>query len=202
MCKALLAAVLIAGQLSSSAQTTATMLQQIAALQGYIRTAEKGYQIAEQGIATIRDIKNGEFNLHSIFFSSLKTVNPAVKNMAQTGEILSLQISMIENYAQSLHAWQQSPWLQPAELSNMEDIYANLVTTSQKEANSLSDLTTDGKLQMEDGERMRRVESLNEEMKTQQANIQDYIDGTNLLIRQRQQEAGNIIMSKNMYGLQ
>ena len=183
-------------------QTTEAMLQQIAALQGYIRTAEKGYQIAEQGIATVREIKNGEFSLHSIFFSSLRAVNPAVKNMGQTGEILSLQISMIENYAQSLHAWQQSPWLQPAELSNMEDIYANLVTTSQKEANSLSDLTTDGKLQMEDGERMRRVESLNEEMKTQQANIQDYIDGTNLLIRQRQQEAGNIIMSKNMYGLQ
>lgn len=183
-------------------QTTEAMLQQIAALQGYIRTAEKGYQIAEQGIATVREIKNGEFSLHSIFFSSLRAVNPAVKNMGQTGEILSLQISMIENFSRSLNAWKQSTWLQPTEVSMMDDVYANMVTTGLKDANSLSDLTSDGALQMSDGERIRRIETLNEEMKAQQVSVQDYVDGTNLLILRRQQEAENIMVLKNIYGLQ
>jgi hypothetical protein len=34
-------------------------------LQGYIGFAKKGYDIATNGIHTVRDIKNGEFGLHS-----------------------------------------------------------------------------------------------------------------------------------------
>ncbi len=67
--------VLMAGGLAASAQfgaTTNEMLEQLAALQAYIKVAEKGYTIAEQGLQTIGQIKNGEFTLHSAFVSSLK----------------------------------------------------------------------------------------------------------------------------------
>src|SRR5674476_818487 len=64
------------------------LLQQIAALQTYISTAEKGYKIASDGIHTISNIKNGELNLHSLFFNSLKTVNPKIKNATIVAEII------------------------------------------------------------------------------------------------------------------
>src|ERR1700677_2007563 len=76
--------------------TTNEMLEQLAALQAYIRVAEKGYTIAEQGLQTIGQIKNGEFNLHSTFYSSLKAVSPTVANMAEVAEIMSLEISLID----------------------------------------------------------------------------------------------------------
>ena len=54
------------------------MLKQIAKLEIYIIDLEKGYKIAREGLTTIGEIKKGEFNLHSLFFSSLESVNPVV----------------------------------------------------------------------------------------------------------------------------
>ena len=71
---------------NTRAQSPQTMLDQIVALKALIATAQKGYQIAEDGLHSIRDIKNGEFNLHSAYYASLTAVNPAVKNMPQTGD--------------------------------------------------------------------------------------------------------------------
>ena len=69
--------------ITSNAQTQKKyMLQHIAALQVYIGYAKKGYNIASKGINTVRNIKNGDFNLHRDFFSSLKNINPAIMNAA------------------------------------------------------------------------------------------------------------------------
>ena len=55
-----------------------TMLQQVAALQGYIGVVEKGYRIAEEGVHLVGDIKSGEFGLHRVFFGSLERVDDGV----------------------------------------------------------------------------------------------------------------------------
>jgi len=56
-------------------------LEQIAALKTYINVAEKGYQVTEKGLATIKLIRQGEFDLHTVFFHSLTVVNPAIRNV-------------------------------------------------------------------------------------------------------------------------
>lgn len=55
-----------------------TMLAQVAALQGLIGTVEKGYQLAEEGVHLVRDIKSGELDLHTVFFGSLERVDAGV----------------------------------------------------------------------------------------------------------------------------
>ena len=91
---------------SSGAQTTdewlnqkATqkkyLLQQIAALQVYLGYAKKGYTIVTSGVNTIRNIKNGDFNLHRDFFSRLKNVNPAIRRYAKVADIISYQVKII-----------------------------------------------------------------------------------------------------------
>lgn len=52
------------------------LLEQLVALKMYAGYLKKGYDIVGSGIGTVWDIKNGEFSLHSTFFSSLKSVNP------------------------------------------------------------------------------------------------------------------------------
>src|ERR1700678_2125205 len=102
---------LIGPFISASAQfgsATTTMLQQIAALQAYIKVAEKGYTIAEQGLQSIGQSKNGEFNLHSAFYSSLKAVSRSVANMAEVAEIVALEISLVDQFSNKLSGYRQS----------------------------------------------------------------------------------------------
>ena len=82
MKQAIVGMILIIVGLTASAQFTTEMLDQIAALQAYLQVAEKGYHIVEQGLQTIGEIKNGELNLHSAFYSSLEAVSPTVAHMA------------------------------------------------------------------------------------------------------------------------
>ena len=74
------------------------MLKQIAKLEIYIQDVEKGYKIAQAGLTTINEFKHGEFNLHNLFFSSLKTVNPKVLKYERIAEIIADQISIINQF--------------------------------------------------------------------------------------------------------
>src|SRR5450432_3474083 len=66
-----------------------SMGKQIALLQLYIGWIEKGYSIARSGLTLIGDIKQGEFNLHSIFFGSLNSVNPSIRKYAKVASIVT-----------------------------------------------------------------------------------------------------------------
>jgi hypothetical protein len=197
--------VTVIGTLSASAQfgsATTTMLQQIAALEAYIKVAEKGYSIAEQGLQTIGQIKNGEFNLHSVFVSSLKAVSPAVGNMAEVAEIIGLEVSIIEQFSHKLNGYRQSAWLQPAEVSYINQVYTSVVNNGLELINALTNLTTDGQLSMTDGERINRIQQMDKDMQQQYRMAQTFTNQTDLLTVQRQQEGNDIETLKGIYGIQ
>jgi hypothetical protein len=197
--------VLIEGALTASAQfgaTTEEMLQQLAVLQSYRHVAEKGYSIAEQGLQTIGQIKNGEFNLHSTFISSLKVVSPIVGNMAEVAEIIGLEASMIDQFSHRLGAWRQSAWLQPAELSYINQLYATVVNDGVECIMALTNLTGNGQLTMTDGERINRIQAMDTDMQRQYRLMQGFANQTDLLVVQRQREGNDIGTLKGIYGIQ
>jgi len=181
---------------------TTTMLQQLAALQAYIAVAEKGYKIAEQGLQTIGEIKNGEFSLHSAFVSSLKAVSPTVSNMAEVAEIIGLEVSTIEQFSHKLSSWRQSAWLQPAEVSYINQVYTTVVNDGLELIMALTNLTTDGQLSMTDGERINRIQAMDADMQRQYRMVQRFTNQTDLLTVQRQQEGNDIGTLRGIYGIQ
>jgi hypothetical protein len=196
---------LIVSCLTASAQfgaPTNEMLEQLAALQAYIKVAEKGYTIAEQGLQTIGQIKNGEFNLHSTFYSSLKAVSPTVANMAEVVEIIGLEASMIDQFLHKLSGYKQSGWLHPAEVSYINQVYTGLVNSGLECITALANLTTDGQLSMTDGERINRIQAMDADMQRQYRLAQTFTNETDLLTVQRQQEANDIGTLKRIYGIQ
>ena len=188
--------------LAASAQFTTEMLDQIAALQAYLQVAEKGYRIVEQGLQTIGEIKNGELNLHSAFYSSLEAVSPAVANMAEVAEIIDLEASMISQFSRKLSGYRGSAWLQPAEVSYINQLYTGIVNNGVELIAALTSLTTDGELGMTDGERMSRIQQLDMDTKRQYRLVQTFTNQTDLLTVQRQQEGNDIEALKGIYGLQ
>lgn len=64
------------------------LIEQIVALQLYISYVKKGYSIAKEGLNTISAFKRGEFNLHTNYFNSLKSVNPKIKQYAKVADIM------------------------------------------------------------------------------------------------------------------
>lgn len=202
MKRLLFGGILLIVGLNVSAQFTTEMLDQIAALQAYLQIAAKGYHIVEQGLQMIGEIKNGELNLHSAFYNSLEAVSPTVANMAEVAEIIDLEVSMLSQFSHKLSGYRRSAWLQPAEVSYINQVYTGLVNNGMELIAALSSLTTDGSLGMTDGERITRIQQLDADMKREYRLVQTFTNQTDLLSAQRQQEGNDINTLKGIFGIQ
>lgn len=160
------------------------MLDQIAALKVYIGYAEKGYGIAQKGLAFIGNMKKGEFDLHDAFFSSLKFVNPAVRKYAKVADILNFQSSIINGFKQLLRLKNMSP----AELTYLTTVSNNLSAESAKSLQALIDILTDNSFEMTDDERVHRIDGIFSDIKDKYAFMQNFTSGAVLLSAQRENE--------------
>ena len=136
------------------------LIQQIAALQVYIEYAQKGYRIAKEGLNTISGFTKGEFNLHTDYFNSLKTVNPEIKKYAKVAEIIAMQVKIIQNCNKANSQLRNSDAISVDELQYIGEVFSNLLDDCDKVLDELIAVTTDGKLEMKDNERIERIDKL------------------------------------------
>lgn len=66
-------------------------VQKLSQLKQMLADLKKGYETLYKGYSTIKDISEGNFNLHQIFLDGLFRVRPAVRNYKKVGDIISLQ---------------------------------------------------------------------------------------------------------------
>jgi len=64
-------------------------LDQIAANADFPAQMKKAISIAKTGLTTISDIRNGEFNLHDLFFRGSSWLNPKIRNWSMVADIIS-----------------------------------------------------------------------------------------------------------------
>jgi hypothetical protein len=173
--------------------------KQIAALQVYATDIEKGYRIAETGVKLIGAIKQGEFDLHNAYYGSLESINPQIGGMPETAEVISLQAAIVEKFSRSLASYRQDHWLSPTETGYVATVYSNLLKAGLADINTLTDLTSAGKLKMTDNERMAGIKALDAGMSDKWAFTLSFIARTDLLIRQRQAEQSDIGDIQNLW---
>lgn len=175
--------------------------QQIAALQVYAGYLEKGYHIAQAGLTTIGEIKNGEFSLHQTFFSSLSQINPAIGADVRVAEIIALQISIIEKYKNCYQQVQQSHLFNSGEVSTVYAVFSKLLEDCANDISALISLTKMGDLQLSDAERIKRIQSLDLDMKDKYRFTQSFSNQTIGMAFNRMQEQNEAAMMKTIYQL-
>ena len=114
-------------EIAAQAKQRKMLMLQIAALQTYIGYAKKGYTVVKNGFNFIGDVKKGEVNLHSDYFTSLKKVNPKVKNYVKTAQIISLQIKTLKVYKKTFELLGHDDLFHGDELDYIEKTFEHLI---------------------------------------------------------------------------
>ena len=177
------------------------LLQQIAALQVYIGYVSKGYSIAKKGLNTIQDIKHGDLNLHSNYFTSLVTVNPKVKRYTKVADIISLQIDIARQASKTIKDCKNSHQLTTAELEYLQKVFTTLLDDCAKCLDALLNIITNGQLSMKDDERIAAIDKLYNDMADKQIFIRSFSNSSKGLCVQRENDQNNIIISKKLNDL-
>ncbi len=137
-----------------------TMTTQIAKLELYLQETKQGYDLVQKGLSTIGDIKNGDFNIHSLFFGSLKTVNPAIKKWSKVADILTTEAQIMTGCSKSIKQFSIANAFSTATVTYLTAVFSNLENLTGKDMDELTGLLTDDKWQMDDEERMHRIDLL------------------------------------------
>ncbi|WP_114782983.1 hypothetical protein [Botryobacter ruber] len=177
------------------------LVQQIAALQAYAGTLRQGYEIARNGINTVQQIKNGDLGLHQAFFGSLQKVNPALGNSARVADILSLQAGILRDFEQTLQAVRKENHLLNTELAYLEQVKAALLQACLQELETLWLVLSSNELEMEDEERLRKLEKLYHTMRDKHQFTQAFLREAQALALQRAKEIREAKTGKALHGI-
>ena len=172
------------------------LLEQLVALKMYAGYLKKGYDIVGSGIGTVKDIKNSEFSLHSTFFSSLKSINPAIRKNAKVASIISLQISIIKAFKNI----DDNDGLKLSDNQYILDVKDKVTDDCLDDMEELLLVITSGRLEMSDDQRLERLDSIYERMRDKAAFVQSFTGEVNLLIQQRKNEQKSINRLREIYG--
>lgn len=171
------------------------LVQQIGALKIYAGYLKQGYEIAGSGINTVKNIRNGEFGLHQTFISSLKAINPAIRDNSKVADIIAMQLAI----SKSFNHIKSNAFLSADNREYIRMVRKKVFEECAKDLQELLMVITSGKLEMKDDERIKRLNRVYASMKDKSAFIQRFINEASLLIAQNANEQRTIEQLKKSY---
>lgn len=162
---------------------------------------KKGYQILSGGYNTIKNIAEGNFNLHKAFLDGLLEVSPAVRNYRRVADIVNDQVILIKEYHNAYGRFKQDNNFNTEELDYLGNVYDNLFQGSLLNLDELLTVITAGKARMSDDERLREIDRIYAGMEDKLMFLRRFNNNTTILAIQRAKERNDAQTIGKIYGL-
>src|SRR5258707_1034350 len=91
-------------------------VQKLTQLKQLLSDMKTGYDVVSKGYTTIRDIAQGNFNLHEVFLDGLWLVSPTVRKYWKIPEIINYQVALVKEYKSAYNGFQQGGYFNPDEI--------------------------------------------------------------------------------------
>jgi hypothetical protein len=176
-------------------------VEKLAQLKQILTDLKKGYEIVSTGYNTIKNISQGNFNLHKTFLDGLMEVSPAVRNYKRVADIINYQILIVKEYKSAYRRFKQDGNFTPEEIKYLGSVYANLFNQSLKNLDALATILTSGDLRMSDNERIKAVDDLFISMQDKLLFLRHFNNNTTILAIQRSREKKDVHTAQKIYGL-
>lgn len=192
----------LGGFFNQQSQKKKLMAEQIAGLEIYLGAIKGGYRIAQNGLTTAHELKNGTFSLHSAYFNSLEQVSPVVQNNPKGKATAELYRQLIDHFDNELQWQKKHAQLTTAETTNLQKVADNLKKLAATDMAELTDVLTPGKLQLTDEQRLERLDKLYAAMKDKAAFTASFTGKCRQLASGREKAKADREQLRKLYGIQ
>jgi len=176
-------------------------VQKLSQLKQMLADLKKGYEIVYKGYSTIKNISEGNFNLHQVFLDGLLQVSPAVRSYKKVADVISLQLKIVAEYKSAFKQFKANGKFTPDEIDYMGKVYSNLFDQSVNNLETLTMIITSGTLRMSDDERLKQIDGLYEDMVDKLSFLRHFNNQTFVLALQRTKDENQLKLTKKIYGL-
>lgn len=171
-------------------------------LENILDNMYKGYKILQKGYNTIKDISEGNFNLHQVFLDGLLAVNPQIKDYYRIPHIIKYQRLLVKEYKASWNVLKNDDHLTAEELRYIEKVYSNLFDQSIKDLDELIMATTASKLRMSDDERLQVIDRVFLNMEDKLSFLRHFNSVAQLLCLQRAKAKSDILILQKLHDVE
>ncbi|GAC1382534.1 MAG: hypothetical protein NVSMB45_08720 [Ginsengibacter sp.] len=186
---------------SQEAQQLLLNVEKLTQLRQILKDLYKGYQVVSKGYNTIKDISQGNFNLHRTFLDGLMQVSPAVKKYKRVADIISSQAALVKEYKNAFRRFKKINLFNPTEIVYMGQVYKNLFESSLQSLDELLMVVTANKLRMSDEERFAAIDRIFENMEDKLSFLRLFNRSSTTLAMQRGKDAIDTKLSQQLYNV-
>lgn len=174
-------------------------VEKLAQLKNILTDLKKGYEIVSSGYNTIKNISEGNFNLHNTFLNSLLEVSPTVRKYKRIADIIAAQLSIVTEYKSAFRKFRESNLFNPDETDYLGKVYTNLFNQSFKNLDALTTVVTANKLRMSDDERLSAIDDIWKEADNQLVFLRHFNNSTKILALQRAKGQNDVSVMNQLY---
>jgi DNA repair ATPase RecN len=187
---------------ANEAAQLALNIEKLAQFKSILTTLKKGYDIVSTGYGTVKDLTEGNFNLHQVFLDGLLQVSPAVKKYRKVALIVDYQLRLVKECKAGISRVNQPGLFNPAEINYMLGVYGNISSGSLKNLDELLQVMTAGQLRMSDDERLGAIDRIYAELEDQLGFTRQFGGSCSMLALARTKEKNQLAASAKLYGIQ
>ena len=175
-------------------------VEKLAQLKNILHDLYQGYETLSQGYTAIKNISQGNFNLHQAFLDGLLLVSPSIKNYARVADIMAYQAKIVGDYTAAYNRFKQDAHFNPSEIDYIGRVYGNLFNQSLANLDALLEIITDSRLRMSDAERLKAIDGIYSDTKDKYLFLAHFNAGLGWLSGQRAMEKNNIGIIRALNG--
>jgi hypothetical protein len=176
-------------------------ISKLAQLKSILSDLYKGYEILDHGYTAIKNLSEGNFNLHQAFLDALLAVSPAVRNYKKVADIIEDQGRLVSEYKSAFSRFSADKHFTPDEILYFGQVYANLFNRSVQDIDHLVQVLTAGLMRMSDDERLHAIDGIYRDSKEKLDFLRQFNNQTTLLAVQRSVDDQDMETLKGLYGL-
>ncbi|MGC4102310.1 TerB family tellurite resistance protein [Ferruginibacter sp.] len=174
-------------------------IEKLAQFKQILTNLKKAYEILYGGYTTIKNISEGNFNLHQTFLDGLLKVSPAVQKYKKVADIISLQLQIVKEYKAAFSRFKNNTLFRPEEIEYLSKVYSNLFSKSLQHLDDLATVITDNKLRMSDDERLQRIDQIFTGMQDKLVFLRQFNSNTAVLGIQRSKEKNDVDVMQKLH---
>ena len=146
---------------------------------------QDGYEILVQGYGVIKDLSEGNFNLHQTFLDGLLAVSPTVQKYKRIVETVQLQVELAKLTKGAVRQFNASHLFNARDMQYLESVYDRLFKTSLRNMEDLTMVITAGQLRMSDDERLQSIDRIYHAVNEQLTFARVFTEDNKILLLQR-----------------
>ena len=174
-------------------------IEKLTQFKAILSDMQTGYTILTQGYGEVKDISEGNFNLHSAFLNSLEAVSSVIRQYGRVADIISDQASIVTEYKNTWKQANASGHFTASELLYLNGVFTQLLNQSIDNLTNLTNIITANTLRMSDAERLQAIDHIYGDTQSKLSFLRHFDNQVALLALERQKEQNDTQMLQKLY---